>query len=71
LCSLEKNRSLHFAALMVTDIVGGSSRLLTCADSHYLDGLPYARRADGAFEMPGIVSRKKQLLPAVLSTLQS
>ena len=64
LCGLEKNRNLHFCALMVTDIVGGTSRLLTCGDSHFLDGLPYARRADGTFEMPGIVSRKKQLLPA-------
>jgi len=71
LCALEKNRSLHFAALMVTDIVGGTSRLVTCADSHYLDGLPYARRHDGTFEMPGIVSRKKQLLPEILSALQS
>jgi manganese-dependent inorganic pyrophosphatase len=71
LCNLEKNRHLHFCALMVTDIVGGTSRLLMCSDSHYLDGLPYARRADGTFEMPGIVSRKKQLLPAILSALQS
>jgi manganese-dependent inorganic pyrophosphatase len=71
LCGLEKNRHLHFCALMVTDIVGGTSRLLTCGDSHFLDGLPYARRADGTFEMPGIVSRKKQLLPAILSALQS
>jgi manganese-dependent inorganic pyrophosphatase len=71
LCGMEKNRNLHFCALMVTDIVGGTSRLLTCGDSHHLDGLPYARRADGTFEMPGIVSRKKQLLPAILSALQS
>jgi manganese-dependent inorganic pyrophosphatase len=71
LCAMEQNRNLHFCALMVTDIVGGTSRLLTCGDSHYLDGLPYARRPDGTFEMPGIVSRKKQLLPAILSALQS
>jgi manganese-dependent inorganic pyrophosphatase len=71
LCAMGKNRGLHFAALMITDIVGGTSRLLTCADSHYLDGLPFARRPDGTFEMPGIVSRKKQLIPAIFSALQS
>jgi len=71
LCAMEKNRGLHFAALMITDIVGGASRLLTCVESHYLDGLPFARRPDGTFEMPGIVSRKKQLIPTILGTLQS
>jgi manganese-dependent inorganic pyrophosphatase len=71
LCQMEKNRELSFAALMVTDIVGGTSRLLTCAESHHLDGLPYARRPDGTFEMPGIVSRKKQLIPVILSALQA
>jgi manganese-dependent inorganic pyrophosphatase len=71
LCQMEKNRELSFAALMVTDIVGGTSRLLTCVESHHLDGLPYARRPDGTFEMPGIVSRKKQLIPVILSALQA
>jgi manganese-dependent inorganic pyrophosphatase len=71
LCAMEEKRGLHFAALMITDIVGGTSRLLTCVESHYLDGLPFARRPDGTFEMPGIVSRKKQLIPTILGTLQS
>jgi hypothetical protein len=35
-----------------------------------LDGLPYARRADGTLDAPGVVSRKKQLLPAVLAALE-
>ena len=71
LCQREKDRGLHFAALMITDIVGGTSRLLTCPEVHYLDGLPYTRRSDGTFEMPGVVSRKKQLVPTILSALQA
>ena len=71
LCQREKDRGLHFAALMITDIVGGTSRLLTCPEAHYLDGLPYTRRPDGTFEMPGVVSRKKQLVPTILSALQA
>jgi manganese-dependent inorganic pyrophosphatase len=31
--------------------------------------MPYARLPDGAFDAPGIVSRKKQLLPAVLAAV--
>jgi inorganic pyrophosphatase/exopolyphosphatase len=65
LCVMEKNCSLHFAALMVTDIVGGTDRLVMCGESHHLGGLRYAHRGDGIFEMPDVVSRKKQLLPAI------
>jgi manganese-dependent inorganic pyrophosphatase len=67
----EKERRLDFAALMVTDIVGTNSRLITSGGSHHLDGLPYARLDDGSFDLPGIVSRKKQLIPVILSVLQA
>ncbi len=62
--------NLNFAALMVTDIVMGNSRLIYCDQAHHLGALPYARRADGTLEMTGVVSRKKQLLPTLLGTLQ-
>ena len=39
-------------------------------EPHYLDGLPFARRADGTFERPGVVSRKKQLLPYLTHCLR-
>ena len=55
-------------ALRVTDMVGGMSRLLTCIESHYLDGLPFTRRSEGTW--PDILSRKKRLSPAILSALQ-
>jgi len=56
---------------MVTDILETQSRLVTSATTHLLDGLPYARLDDGTFDLPGVVSRKKQLIPAILSTLQA
>lgn len=62
--------NLNFAALMVTDVVMGNSRLIYCDEAHHLSALPYARRADDTFDMPGVVSRKKQLLPTLLGTLQ-
>jgi inorganic pyrophosphatase/exopolyphosphatase len=33
--------------------------------------VPYARAADGIFDAPGIVSRKKQLVPALLAAIES
>ena len=68
--AMEKNRSLRFAALRVANIVGGTSCFVTCGESYSLDEMPYARRGDGTFEMPDVVSHKKQLLPAILSALQ-
>jgi len=56
--------------LMVTDIVGGSSRLLLTADTPLLDDLPYPRLNDGSLRANGVVSRKKQLLPVVLGLLE-
>ncbi len=69
--ALEKEHRLDFAALMVTDILETRSRLITRGTVHLLDGLPYARLDDGTFDLPGIVSRKKQLIPAILSVLQA
>ncbi len=71
LVAMEKEHRLDFAALMVTDIVYAKSRLVTSGTSHHLDGLPYARLDDGTFDLPGTVSRKKQLIPAILSVLQA
>ncbi len=71
LAKMEKEHRLDFAALMVTDIVYTTSRLVTSGTTHHLDGLPYARLDDGTFDMPGVVSRKKQLIPVILSVLQA
>jgi manganese-dependent inorganic pyrophosphatase len=63
-------RGLGLAVLMVTDVVRGASRLVL-AGQHVavLDDLPYVRRADGTLDAPDVVSRKKQLLPAILGLL--
>lgn len=68
---LREQRGLDFALLMVTDIVRGASRLLLSATRPALLGqLPYPRRPDGTLEARGLVSRKKQLLPALLACLE-
>ncbi len=67
---LKERRSLDFAMLMVTDVVQGDSRLLMVDPPTVLDELPYRPLADGTRLAEGVVSRKKQLLPVVLSLLE-
>jgi manganese-dependent inorganic pyrophosphatase len=60
-----------FAMLLVTDVVRGSSRLLTSSSAPpILDDLPYPPLEDGTLDAEGVVSRKKQLLPVVLGLLE-
>jgi manganese-dependent inorganic pyrophosphatase len=67
---LRGQRSLDFAMLMITDVVGNSSRLISVNAPPVLDDLPYPRQSDGTLRADGVVSRKKQLLPVVLGLLE-
>ena len=68
---LRDKRGLDFAMLLVTDIVRGTSRLLITSNApSVLEDLPYPPLADGTRDAQGVVSRKKQLLPALLGLLE-
>jgi len=67
----EKNQQLHLAGLLVTDVVNGNSRLLATGKTPVLDMLPFRRLSDNLFDLPGVMSRKKQVLPQVLATLDN
>lgn len=67
---LKEQRGLDFTMLMVTDVVGGSSRIVTHAAPPALNELPYLHQPDGTMDAKGVVSRKKQLLPTVLALLE-
>ena len=62
-------KSLLFAALLVTDIVTQKSVLLVCGHPSYLATIDFPHIADHAWRLDGIVSRKKQLLPYLLQCL--
>ncbi len=64
-----EHEGLDFAALLVTDPVRGNSELLYRGAERVRRALPWRTNARGAFLLPGVLSRKKQLLPAVLSAL--
>ncbi len=67
---LEKE-DLSFACLLVTDINSQNSVLLVRGDKNFIDRISYPHlEKNEIFELPGIVSRKKQLLPYITSILQ-
>ena len=71
--AMERTRTaagLDFVALMVTDPARGSSELLFCGSESVRRALPYRRSERGTFLLPGVLSRKKQLLPEILAALQ-
>ncbi|MEJ2747409.1 MAG: DHH family phosphoesterase [Anaerolineae bacterium] len=70
LSDLAGSKGLDFAMLMVTDVVRSSSRLLLTKNVPALEVLPYPHAEDGTLHAAGVVSRKKQLLPAVFSALE-
>ncbi|MDO4488510.1 MAG: putative manganese-dependent inorganic diphosphatase [Eubacteriales bacterium] len=67
LMEVAKASGLDWAMLMVTDVEKGSSKLIVTP--HRLNSkLPYVKEAEGVYDMPRVMSRKKQLLPEVLHT---
>lgn len=61
--SLLTKHSLHFACLMVTDITRHHSVLLVAGDQRVIDAIDYPQAQEHVYDMPGVVSRKKQLFP--------
>lgn len=69
---IRRKDDLFFAALLVTDINTQNSLFLIKGDEDFITGIPYPRRDSGdLFELNGIVSRKKQVLPLVGAILRS
>lgn len=66
----DKN-GLDFSMLMITNVVGGSSRLMLSDGPSILHELPYPLLPDKSLHAEGVVSRKKQLLPVVLGLLEN
>lgn len=66
LAELRRDRRLNLAGLLVTDIVAQNSLLLVQGDTDLLDLIAYPRLAPELFELKGVLSRKKQLIPHLL-----
>jgi manganese-dependent inorganic pyrophosphatase len=56
-------------ALMVTDILSKSTKMLVAGDRAPLERAFGQRIADGVLDLPGVMSRKKQVAPKLLAAL--
>jgi len=59
-----------FAALFITDVVRENSLLAAAGSQKFLRALPFQQRETNLYDLRGIVSRKKQLLPALLKAFE-
>lgn len=67
--SLRTEKGLDFACLFITDITRHTSVMLAAGEEKVLDAIDYPRLEPGLFELEGVVSRKKQLLPHLIGLL--
>jgi manganese-dependent inorganic pyrophosphatase len=57
------------AALMVTDIMAKATQLYVSGDRPLAERAFGVRADDGVIELPGVMSRKKQVAPPLLTAL--
>ncbi|CAA9438879.1 MAG: RecJ [uncultured Rubrobacteraceae bacterium] len=67
--SLRDENGYVFSALMVTDITQGGTQLLCVGDCSAVHHAFDARPHNGVIDLPGVMSRKKQVAPALLTIL--
>jgi manganese-dependent inorganic pyrophosphatase len=65
-----RQNNYFFSALLVTDIVLQTSLLLVAGSAEFLEQVDYPEREPGIYELEGVVSRKKQLLPYLTHCLE-
>ena len=59
----------HPFGLLVTNVVRETSMMLCAGEKRILDRINYTRLDECTFDLPGVMSRKKQLLPHLLKVM--
>lgn len=62
---------LALLCLMVTDVVSGKSRMLVQGEKNLINALPFDATGTNEFDLEDVVSRKKQLVPALQNAIES
>lgn len=71
LAELRSSEKLTFACLLVTDINTQNSLMLVKGEPEFIRRISYSHvEQDEIFDLPGVVSRKKQLIPYLTSVLR-
>ena len=65
---VKTRNGLDWALVMITDVISEHSILLSTAFSSEKQ-LPYSRMDEHVYDMPGVMSRKKQLLPEIINAI--
>lgn len=65
-----RGKGYYFSALLVTDVVTNTSLLLLAGPTGFLKQIDYPMREPGIYELTGVVSRKKQVLPYLTHSLR-
>ncbi|MDA8743031.1 putative manganese-dependent inorganic diphosphatase [Rubripirellula amarantea] len=68
---LAKEHNLEFSALLVTDISSNGSLLLMSSEPEGWEEINYPQLEDKLYELEQVVSRKKQLLPLIISLIEN
>ncbi len=61
---------LDWVMLLVTNVLKENSKLISRGSALMEEKLIYRKEEEGVFDLPGILSRKKQLLPEILRVLE-
>ena len=68
--NIATKQNLNWATLLVTDIIEEKSILLTSGFNPIEDLIVYKKIEENTYDLPGVLSRKKQLLPEILRVLE-
>ena len=68
---MSTDQNLDFSALLVTDIVSNGSLLMMSREPKGWEDINYPELEDRLYQLDGVVSRKKQLLPLISSLVES
>lgn len=69
--ALVDKRGLALAGLLVTDIVQQNSQLIVRGDKDLVSAVGYPQLSAGRFDLKGVLSRKKQLMPHLLRAFRT
>ena len=67
--SLSRDNQFEFSALLVTDISSNGSLLMMSQEPDGWEDINYPELEDRLYQLDGVVSRKKQLLPLITSLM--
>ena len=70
--NFRKEKGLLFSVLFVTNVMSQDSVMIIAGSEDYVSRINYTRDAErNVYELPKIVSRKKQLIPPLMAALQA